>query len=229
MAERTCRHVFTGEFRDRKCENAFDCRLCTTHAKLVAKHPPAPADPNAADVLGLKIPADRYYHRGHTWARQEEDGTVRVGLDELGTRLVGRPDGIELLAPGSRLEVNGPAWRMRKRDAEVRVLSPVAGEVIETGGPATGWFLKVKPEGGVLDTRHLLWGAEVRPWMMRELERLQLALGSPHTGAALADGGVPRRGYRRRLSGCRLGCRVWRDVSGTLTGYRGTSYFLIFS
>ncbi len=42
-----------------------------------------------------------------------------------------------------------------------------------------------------LDTRHLLRGAEVRPWMMREMERLHASLSTEGLGVALADGGVP--------------------------------------
>src|ERR1017187_7935237 len=45
---------------------------------------------------------------------------------------------------------------------------------------------------GEMDFRHLLRGAEVWPWLMREMERLQITL-SAEVGAAatLADGGVP--------------------------------------
>ena len=34
-----CRHVLTGEFQSRECPNAFDCRHCETHAKLIALRP----------------------------------------------------------------------------------------------------------------------------------------------------------------------------------------------
>ena len=39
--DRACRHVLTGEFKQRECPNAFDCRECETHAKLIAKQPVA--------------------------------------------------------------------------------------------------------------------------------------------------------------------------------------------
>ena len=50
------------------------------------------------------------------------------------------------------------------------------GEVVETGGAGRGFYLRVKPLAGPIDMRHLLRGAEVKPWLMREMERLQLAL-----------------------------------------------------
>jgi hypothetical protein len=191
-ADRTCRHVLTGEFKSRECPNAFDCRECETHAKLVALHPPAASAEPEAEIFGMSFPLDRMYHRGHTWARPEADGTVTVGLDDLGVRLLGTPDAVDLPEPGSRVQTNGTAFRIHKREADVRVLSPVDGEVVETGGVDRGFFLRVKPLDGPIDMRHLLRDAEVKPWLMRELERLQLALTMEGASTpSLADGGVP--------------------------------------
>jgi glycine cleavage system H protein len=183
--DRACRHELTGEFKQRTCKLKFDCRQCETHAKLVAKHPVGPGEPS---VFGLHFPLDRMYHRGHTWARTEEDGTITVGLDDLGRRLMGTPDVLELPAVGNRVEVNGTAWRMRKSGASVRVLSPVEGIVVDTGDPESGWYLKVRPTDTA--TTHLLRGAEVKVWIGRELEKLQLLMGEAGAGASLADGGV---------------------------------------
>ena len=98
-ADRACRHVLTGEFKSRECPNAFDCRGCETHAKLVALHPPAAGEESEAEIFGMSFPLDRMYHRGHTWARPEADGTVTVGLDDLGTRLLGTPDAVDCRRP----------------------------------------------------------------------------------------------------------------------------------
>ena len=132
----------------------------------------------------MSFPLDRFYHRGHTWAKLEPDGTMTIGLDDLGRRLLGAPDAVELPQPGMRVEVNGTAFRVHKHGAEIRLLSPVDGKVLETGGPASEFYLRIRPDP--LDVRHLLRGAEVRPWLMREMERLQLTVSG-----GLADGGVP--------------------------------------
>ena len=187
--DRTCRHVLTGEFKSRECPHAFDCRECETHARLIEKHPPVAAGEPEEDLFGMSFPLDRFYHRGHTWAHLEPDGTMTVGLDDLGRRLLGVPDAVELPQPGERVHANSAAFRIRKRDADVRVLSPVDGEVVETGGPGRPWYLRVRPDP--LDVTHLLRGSEIRPWLMREMERLQLALSREGAGATLADGGVP--------------------------------------
>jgi glycine cleavage system H lipoate-binding protein len=190
--DQVCRHVLTGEFRERQCAYAFDCRECETHAKLIERHPLASVAGLEEEVLGMAFPLDRFYHRGHTWARIETDGTVLVGLDELGARLLGAPDALTLPQPGERVHANGAAFHARRRNADVRVVSPVDGTVVETGGTGRGWYLRVKPDSTDSNAfRHLLRGAEIRPWIEREMERLQLALTAEGAAPALADGGVP--------------------------------------
>jgi Glycine cleavage H-protein len=189
--DRVCRHVLTGELKSRECPHAFDCRQCETHAKLIARNPLGLATSPEQDLFGMSFPTDRYYHRGHAWAHPEPDGTVTVGLDELGQRLLGTPDTVELPLPGAHMEANGTAFRVQKRDANVRVMSPVDGEVLATGGADRGWYLKVRPAtSGELAFGHLLRGAEVKPWLMREIERLQLALMTQDDAPTVADGGV---------------------------------------
>lgn len=167
--DRVCRHQLMGEFKQRTCKHRFDCRECETHAKLASSQPQTAA-------------GSRMYHRGHTWVRTEEDGTVTVGLDDLVRRLVGVPDVLQLPAVGTQLEVNGTAWRMRKADAEVRVLSPVAGVVVETAGPESDWHLKVKlTDAGMA---HLLRGAEVQPWIESETAKLNLLMLARRTSEA---------------------------------------------
>jgi hypothetical protein len=186
--DRVCRHVLTGEFASRECPNAFDCRHCETHAKLIARNPVPTAD-GEEEIFGMSFPLDRYYHRGHTWVRVANDGTAEIGLDDLGRRLLTRPDAIEMPIPGTTIHANGEAFRLRKRDADVRVLAPIDGEVLATGGPGAGWYLRVKPAS--MNFTHLLRQGEVRPWLMREMERLQLALTAEGAAPTLADGGVP--------------------------------------
>jgi glycine cleavage system H lipoate-binding protein len=143
------------------------------------------------DILGMSFPPDRFYHRGHTWARPERDGTVTVGLDDLGSRLAGGRAALELPKPGASVHVNGPAFRIRRNGSSVRILSPVNGEVIAANAGEGDWLLKIHPrQSGEKAFCHLLRGAEVRPWLIREMERLQLALTAEGASPALADGGT---------------------------------------
>jgi hypothetical protein len=186
-AARACRHQLTGEAPDRACENGFDCRSCSEHSRFEAlRRRDVPVD--ASEYLGFGLPLDRLYHRGHTWVRPEPDGTLLVGLDDFARRLVGTPERVALPESGTRLQLNGPAARLTTRGNDVRVLSPLDGIVVGVGGEGTHLTLQIDP-GPAPELGHLLSGAEVRAWGLRELERLQRALGPSELGAALADGG----------------------------------------
>lgn len=179
---RRCRHELTGDVHQRECANGFDCRTCETHPSF------PPAQPAAApefEILGISVPLDRRYHRGHTWVRGERDGTFVVGLDGLAARILGSDAVAELPPEGTELSVNSSAWKMRNGDQTIRILSPVNGTVTAVSSGSDGWFLKIHP-GPDSRTTHLLSGSEIEPWMNHEVERLEQALG----GAALADGGV---------------------------------------
>ncbi len=189
---RRCRHELTGEVASRTCPNAFDCRHCAEHPKFVAARTSSTLAANHDPVVaGFAVPADRLYHRGHTWVRQDDYGVLTVGLDDFGAHLLGTPDEVRLPEIGSHVVTNGTGWRAKKNGVSVRVLAPIDGEVVDVGGPDKGWYLKVRPDTNPPDTRHLLTVTEAKLWMLRELERLQTSVATEGVGAALADGGMP--------------------------------------
>jgi len=183
-AERRCRHQLAGRVASRTCDNAFDCCSCVNYpqfASLPANAPTKSVAVNYSDKL--------LYHRGHTWVRPEWDGTYSVGLDEFANHLIGRPDSVELPNPCDDIESAGIAWRMTKNGHEIRVRSPLSGTVISTGGPDSGWYLKILPYGPA-NLRHLLSGPEVPGWLASETDRLQRQISAPSAGPCLADGGT---------------------------------------
>jgi len=197
-SDRRCRHELAGRVISRTCDNAFDCRHCEKYSQFAV----LPATgvtatgvtaTGLATSLGLNYSGDRLYHRGHTWVRPAEDGTVAIGLDELTDHLIGNPDSFKMPEIGAELEINQTAWRVKKNGNEIQVRAPLEGTVIGIGGPKEGWYLKIRPRLDLHDPktlRHLLRGPEVHGWLSRELERLQLQLRAPNTPPALADGGV---------------------------------------
>ena len=194
---RTCRHVLTGELKQRYCPNGFDCRECDLHPQLLknesvsgkVREKKRPAQ--AASASGFRVPLDRFYHRGHTWVRLESDGMATVGLDDFAMWLFGTPEKVELPPVGTHVYVNRPGWKMYRGESAVRVLSPVDGDVVEAGGPDEGWYLRVRPLGSAIDTSHLLHGDEVQAWIAGEMERLQASLRDVSLAPTLADGGEP--------------------------------------
>jgi len=196
-AAKLCRHVLNGEIKHRVCDNEFDCRQCAVHALLMERRSSTPT--LQFEAFGFTMPPYRLYHRGHTWVQQEDDGTYKVGIDDFGTRIIGKPYTVELPAVGSRLAVNGKGMLVKKPDVNIRLLSPIDGEVLEHGDAEKGWYLKVKADNNESVHTHLLKGEEVPNWIMREMERLQISFATSGVGATLADGGELAPGFHKHF------------------------------
>lgn len=186
-AFKVCRHELNGDVKHRVCDHGFDCRSCTVHPLLVSKQQKHPL--LQFEVYGFTMPPYRMYHRGHTWVQEENDGTYKIGIDDFGTRILGRAYSVELPPVGTRLSVNGKGMLVKKSNMNIRILSPIDGEVIEQGDSEKGWYLKVKADDSKKVTAHLLKGEEIPNWILRELERLQISFATCGVGATLADGG----------------------------------------
>jgi glycine cleavage system H lipoate-binding protein len=184
---RVCRHELNGTVKHRICNNGFDCRECTVHPVLRSRRTTTPT--LQFEAYGFSMPPYRLYHRGHTWVQEEDDGTYKVGIDDFGARVIGKPYSIELPPIGTQLSVNGKGMLVKKSDVNIRLLSPIEGEVLEHGDAEKGWYLRVKPKKENTVHDHLLKGDEVQNWIMREMERLQISFATSGVGATLADGG----------------------------------------
>jgi glycine cleavage system H lipoate-binding protein len=193
---RMCRHDFGQYVHDRVCDNNFHCADCAIHNNVLRLEVSRQRDgwrPKQPEymVYGISVPADRLYHRGHTWVKNESDDTYMVGIDDFATRLIGKPDNVELPEIGSQVVMNEPALNMKKQKAEISILSPLTGTVVDTRNPDKGWYLKIKTNTNGESTKHLLKGPEVKVWIMKELERLHTSLSQDDDlGTSFADGGI---------------------------------------
>jgi glycine cleavage system H lipoate-binding protein len=178
--------------------------------------PEARQVPLAAAATGwFTVPDGVALHPGHTWARVEDDGTVAVGLDDLGHRLVGALDAVELPAPGSLVEQGAPSVTLSAAGREVRLLSPVDGEVVAANRGADGasdpygqgWLFRVRPAQWARNRAQLLSGTAARGWLEEQGRRLAARL-SPEPVPMLQDGGAPVHGIAREIDP-----EHWDDVA----------------
>ena len=76
------------------------------------------------------MPADLFFHPGHTWVRLDGDDTVTVGISDFAQKLVGPLDRIQLPAVGASLAQGEAALALDADGASVPMLSPVDGTVV---------------------------------------------------------------------------------------------------
>lgn len=166
----------------------------------------------------LHVPGGTYLAPGHTWARPEPEGLMRLGCGRLPLKALGGVDQLRLLAPGSKIRIGDPIATLRRGNRQLNLLSPVEGVLATVntalqGEPAglnaapfdAGWLYDIRPTNLAAALRRMSVAEEARDWMRQEVARLRNLIASLTPSEAeplpaLLDGGVPLEGFAERLS-----------------------------
>lgn len=201
--QRKCRHMLSGRIDYKLCGHSYDCVRCPYDQMVedtgLQQNLNAPACENAS---GFNIARDYYYHHGHTWARVEYGGRIRIGIDDFALRLLGPQDKIRLPKLGTTIEQGSPQATLMRSDNTAETLSPVDGKVIATN-PAIlakadtannspysdGWLMVLQPLNLRKNLKNLLFGEESLGWLDDEAGRLTTHIGDTTDHRLAATGG----------------------------------------
>ncbi len=113
----------------------------------------------------MNFPEELKYSRSHEWVKEEEDGTVLIGLTDYAQNELGDLVFVNLPEEGDEVTAGGAFGDVESVKAVSDVYSPVTGEVAEineelldapesiNGDPYGAWFIRVK---NVTDTEELM-------------------------------------------------------------------------
>ena len=104
-----CRHMITGRVPAYFCGNNYLCHRCSFDQLLEDQMEffLTPELPKIEEVFGFRVPTTSYLHRGHTWARLENGGRVRIGLDDFSQKLLGPAEEMQLPDLGQESPLEG--------------------------------------------------------------------------------------------------------------------------
>jgi glycine cleavage system H lipoate-binding protein len=197
-----CRHMLSGRVDYKMCAHNYNCVRCP-YDKMIedSGYMPGSKQPVCDQASGFNVPRDHYFHFGHTWARVEYGGRVRVGVDDFALRLLGPQDEIKLPRLG-KMVFQGQHQATLKRDQhEAATLSPVDGKVVAVNYKIkkkaqmandspyySGWLMVIEPTDLRNNLKNLFFGTESLAWMDDEATRLNTLL-SEETGYQMAATG----------------------------------------
>lgn len=105
------------------------------------------------------IPAELKYVASHEWLRQEDDGTITIGITEHAQDLLGDVVYVELPEVGDVVSADDEIAVVESVKAASDVYAPISGEIVAINealedAPETinadpygkGWFFKIKPD-----------------------------------------------------------------------------------
>ncbi len=112
-----------------------------------------------------ELPGDLKFTKEHEWLRQEEDGTVTIGITDHAQSALGDLVYVELPEVGQEVEAGGEMAVVESVKAASDVYAPIAGEVVavneeladdpeKINGDAygDGWIVRMRPSNDVAET-----------------------------------------------------------------------------
>ena len=225
--DRTCRHSLTRRIENRICSFNYNCStrdfdqffedVWTPKTKGISFE--------MQDVKGFDVPTDYYFHNGHTWARIESGGTIRIGLDDFALKLLGRADALDLPLMGKELDRDHVGWGLRRRENQANVLSPISGVIVEVNEKVRenpeitnrepygdGWLFMVRPPDVKKSVKKLMADTDSLNWINGEINKLE-GMIEEVAGPLAADGGYLQNDIYGNLPN--LG---WKNLTKTFLG-----------
>jgi len=200
--ERKCRHSLTGRAPARLCPYDYECSKCEFDQMLedgLELQLPYRIS-NFDEIDGYRVPEGHFFHLGHTWARVESGGRIRIGMDDFSTRVFGRADKFDLPLTGERIRFNEVGMTFKRNGKEASVLAPIAGIVAAVNYHASrepclvkeepyndGWLMVLEPVEMKKNLKDLLYGRQTGQWIGAEHHKLMGLVSQ--VGVTMTDGG----------------------------------------
>ena len=185
-SQRKCRYMITGEVARKICPNVYECGNCSfdrmMQSRIESEVLPVHAE---KEVEGFQVAEDLYYHEGHTWAKPEYGGQIRVGLDDFARKMLGKLGGVDLPKIGQEVKQGVAGFDVRRNNEVARVLSPMDGivsrvndriaenpDLVNASPYEEGWLFIIEPTKMKKNLKGLYYGEHAEKFMGDEAERL---------------------------------------------------------
>ncbi|MBI5518900.1 MAG: glycine cleavage system protein GcvH [Desulfovibrio sp.] len=107
----------------------------------------------------LKYPADRRYHAGHLWAKDNADGTWLIGITDFAQQQLGEVLFVDLPAEGAHFDQGVSCADIESSKAVSDAILPLSGTVVEVNAALehtpgllnrepydAGWLVRLKAD-----------------------------------------------------------------------------------
>jgi len=201
--DRVCRHTLTNRIDQRVCAYDYYCSNCDFDQLFEdVLSPRTKSVPfEVQHVKGFDLPMGYYYHNGHTWAKIESGGFIRIGLDDFSLKLLGQADALDLPLMGKELDIGQVGWGLRRKQNQADVLSPVGGVIVEVNSKVRenpelanrepygdGWLFMVRTPNVKSAAKKLMTDTTGLEWINTEVNKLE-GMIEEVAGPLATDGG----------------------------------------
>jgi glycine cleavage system H lipoate-binding protein/ABC-type phosphate transport system substrate-binding protein len=161
------------------------------------------------DENGLLVPEGLFFDTTHTWAYMEQNGVVKVGIDDFLQHITGKLTRIKVKSNGEKIKKGEHVLSIIRNGKQLNLYSPVSGvikeynknldtdsSVINSSPYNEGWIYKIAPTNWLKEIQLLFMADKYKEWLKNEFTRIKdflaIALSSDkekYAQVILQDGG----------------------------------------
>ena len=144
------------------------------------------APQTALNENSILAPGGLFYDKTHTWAFMEENGQVKIGINDFLQHVTGKVTQLKMKAAGQKIRKGEKILTLMHQGKQLSIYSPVTGVIKQqneelltnpsqlNSAPYTnGWVYQIEPANWVREISFMFMADRFRDWMKDEFTRLK--------------------------------------------------------
>ncbi len=141
-------------------------------------------------IKDYDLPDDLFYHGEHSWAKLEDDGRVRVGMNDFFQKAAGEIVYVDLPFEDDEVSQGETCGKVQSSKWVGKLVSPVTGEIVEVNEEleddstlinedpyGKGWIMVIQPEDFDGEKGDLIFGDALTGWLEGEIKKAEEEAG----------------------------------------------------
>lgn len=141
---------------------------------------------SAFDENSILAPKGIYFDKSHTWAFMQQDGNVKIGLDDFLQHVTGSITRIKMKEPGEKVRKGEKILTIIQNGKQLNISSPISGIIREQNQTlvtnsstlnvapyAEGWVYLIEPKNWLREIQFLFMAEKYKEWLQDEFVRLK--------------------------------------------------------
>jgi glycine cleavage system H lipoate-binding protein/ABC-type phosphate transport system substrate-binding protein len=138
------------------------------------------------NLNSIAAPKGLYFDKTHTWAYMEQNGNVRLGIDDFLQHVTGPLTRIKLKETGEEVRKGEKIMTIIRNGKQLNVYAPISGTIraqnaalnndtsLLANTPYTkGWIYMIEPKNWIKEIQFLFMGERYQEWIKEEYTRLK--------------------------------------------------------
>ena len=137
-------------------------------------------------IKDYDLPDELYYHNEHAWAKLEDDGRVRVGMNDFFQQAAGDVVYVDLPFEDDDVTQGETCGKVQSSKWVGKLVAPASGKIVEVNEDlegesklinkdpyGAGWVMVIEPSDWESDKANLMQGEAVAAWMEGEMKKAE--------------------------------------------------------